>query len=158
MSIRTKQLALELLSLDARYSAEEFRAVEKAFSQEGDNAEILRILRIVDSLGAHRSVPKASSPQRPTDRVLTKSRLLATLRKASMGRVHSVAMRLHVDNPSDERSLLINQIDQKLKSLTVEELKNMLRSGGNPETADQGFLGLADFILNNGDETKKKST
>jgi hypothetical protein len=131
--------------LETRYTREEFMAVERLI--RSNEPEISRIIALANGLGSRqftepRHTMDVALPARPQ----ANSNFKLKLRKLGLMRLNEIASRLEIDH-SDNRSILADRIDEKLRTLDKNVLSDFFRLRTVDKPADKGFLELAEFIL-----------
>lgn len=163
MNNRVIQLALDLMLIQTKYSSQELRSLEKALAAGDYPTELREILQLVASLKALTSNSERPSSRRVAsgkaiDGPITKTAVLAAIRKSSLSRLNKIADHLAITVNRKNRADTQRAVEGKILSLSpteLNELTSAFRSA--PGEADQGYLGLAEFILNSQREDRSNS-
>lgn len=153
MTSKGKLLLLEILALEARYSPKDVREVERLLLHGEGSEEARRILQLVRKASTDDKI--ANPPYERSNHQLLKAKLSAGLRSASSARLNQFADMVGVV-PADTKNETLRIIRERLKSLSPQELEAYDAKPVKDTGVDQGFVRLADFILNGPDRKDKE--
>lgn len=150
MSERAKQLLLELLLLQAKYSPEELAAVERVLDSAADRELLLPVINLLHKLEAPRP-RKGELSRGKLSLGELKEQFVDSLKNRSRSRdvkgLKSIAYQLNIEQLSEDRNKAISQISHQLSRMNNEELEKFLRRTRRINRPDEGFVGLANYIL-----------
>ena len=139
--------------IQARYSPQDMRSLEKALASGDYPFELREALQVAINLKASFSKSEQSTSRlgrvgKSTRLPATKASLIAGVRKASAQRVLEIAKRLNIAIDGT-RSDIQHAIEKKISSLSNKELEDFSVGPVAKSEADQAYIGLAEFILKN---------
>ncbi|WP_161914311.1 hypothetical protein [Methylosinus sp. C49] len=146
---------MELKLLQMRYTSEEFGAIQRALADDRIDPEIQQVLDLVRQLDMprpRRNVARSVEPK--VDLKSAKKNFVSSLSNGSVRRLQAIARRIGIEAVPADKAKLVSQINSKLDSLPENELKSFLIRSRAFHGPDEGFLGLANYILHRNNETE----
>lgn len=155
MSARSKELLLEVLLLSVRYSAAEVAWVKKELSNYPAGSEFRDLLRSFRSGDQPRVRPAQTKQDTRTDisRVAPSDAFPNPRSDRERRRLENVAKRLGLKLRGKTTDELAESVRGKLKELPPQEAELAIRGRGEGSRPDDGYIGLANFLI--GSPTEK---
>ncbi|HEY0031926.1 MAG TPA: hypothetical protein VGB81_01545 [Devosia sp.] len=152
MTDRTRQLLLELLLIRERYSSQEIQRLLSAVTEGMFDEEVKEVLQLLDRIPksrparASRAKPSSFNAQEAREKFLRIIRMPET--SAETRRLKNVARRLGLDNARSNAEL-VERVRSEVNRLEEKELRAFLRPYRLDEAPDEGYIGLANFLMHN---------
>jgi hypothetical protein len=159
MTNHTKELLLELLLIQVRYSDEEFRWVEEELKAYPETRVLRQLILSLQRL----DVPKQPSRvKRETTAKLmqmltpyqvqeSKRKLLESLRTSggntSVRKISELSRRLGLTSVAQDNDEALVAIERRLNELSDRDLEELLRPSSARRAPDHGYLELASHLI-----------
>ncbi len=159
MKSGARQLLLEVLLLRERYTNDDFDRVSKFLSGSRNERELLALSELLVAFTPTKADKPSTSPTDATDPSTAKQRFLTSLKgrrsAASSKRMRAILKRLGLPEKEQSRYLsdedMLSRITELLDRMSDDQLSAFLKPYKVNPPADEGYLGLANYIMHKGE-------
>lgn len=159
MKSSARQLLLEVLLLRERYTNDDFDRVRGFLSGSNHERELAAVSELLVAFTPAEANKRSISPADTTDPSIAKQRFLISLKgrrsAASTKRMRAILKRLGFSDKEQSRNLshddMMSTITEALDRMSEGELSSFLKPYKVNPPADEGYLGLANYIMHKGE-------
>lgn len=155
MKSSARQLLLEVLLLRERYTNDDFDRVRSFLSSSSHERELEALSDLLVAFIPAKTDKRSTSPAYTTDPSNAKQRFLNSLKgrrsAASTKRMQTIVKRLGFSDKEKSQHLshddMLSRITEALDHMSEGELLSFLKPYKVTPPADEGYLGLANYIM-----------